>query len=283
MSRAFRTAPYSYVAVHVLIHTLPANPCTTGVVRLTHIQINKEARTFSCVNRSRSFLQLLSMLRTSLLLRTSVRAAPARVFSTGRKTATRFPGATLTAVGAGVAAGFFYPSSHSASSTTDRIQEAEARLQALELKALESNAAVTSNGSTVLATSAAPSGGWPQTGGPMNGTYRRTLRFALSVAAEQAIPSRKLVGGFAVGDGYVFSFTDGKGISQQELVAINTALVKLVASDVPITPVDLPWLEVSTARSHHTSLRNTALSRSVVQSHSRSTARECAAQPNWRC
>ena len=119
----------------------------------------------------------------------------------------------------------------------------------------------------------------------MNGTYRRTLRFALSVAAEQAIPSRKLVGGFAVGDGYVFSFTDGKGISQQELVAINTALVKLVASDVPITPVDLPWLEVSTARSHHTSLRNTAhlaLCRAIALSQHR-RARECAAQPNWRC
>ena len=163
----------------------------------------------------------------------SLGGASRRVFSSSRQTeaAARFHGAALaaTAVSAGVVAGMFWPAS-AACSATDRTQEAEARLTSLEAKAADA----------VLATSCCKST-FNEEG------HRRTLRFALSVAAEQALPGRKLVGGFAVGDGYIFSFADGKGISQQELVAVNSALVKLVAADAAIEPSELPWLEAREA------------------------------------
>jgi uridine kinase len=70
--------------------------------------------------------------------------------------------------------------------------------------------------------------------------HRRTLRFLVSLAAQAVFPDRTLSGGHAVGDGYCFSL----GITQEQLVELESAVRALIARNLAISAQDYPFEKV---------------------------------------
>eukprot|EP00927_Polykrikos_kofoidii_P018877 TRINITY_DN1878_c0_g1_i1.p1 TRINITY_DN1878_c0_g1~~TRINITY_DN1878_c0_g1_i1.p1 ORF type:complete len:525 (+),score=91.32 TRINITY_DN1878_c0_g1_i1:70-1575(+) len=75
---------------------------------------------------------------------------------------------------------------------------------------------------------------------------RRTLRFAVSVAAQLERPECTLRGGHSVGAGYYYKF-QGVELTKDEVDKLAKKLGELVAADEPIVPVAKPWKEALTS------------------------------------
>lgn len=71
---------------------------------------------------------------------------------------------------------------------------------------------------------------------------RRTLRFAVSVAAELQFPDKTLRGGHSVGEGHYFRAVDAE-LSSDEVRKIADKLEELVKSQKVIAKVSKPWKE----------------------------------------
>ena len=72
--------------------------------------------------------------------------------------------------------------------------------------------------------------------------YRQTLCFLFAAAAQRAIPHRHLQIGYALGDGYYFTFTDQKAVSSETVGKLCKAMEDIVRENLPIRP-DLLSLE----------------------------------------
>lgn len=75
--------------------------------------------------------------------------------------------------------------------------------------------------------------------------HRRTLRFAVSLAVENALPNRTLMGGHAIGEAYWYRLC-GKEASIADVDKIRAALTELVNSKAVITPGSKGWMEAHT-------------------------------------
>jgi uridine kinase len=64
--------------------------------------------------------------------------------------------------------------------------------------------------------------------------YRRSLCFLLAIAARELFPSRRLVVGHSLGNGYFYSFDGEAGIGQADLEALAARMREIVAQDHPI-------------------------------------------------
>lgn len=71
--------------------------------------------------------------------------------------------------------------------------------------------------------------------------HRRTLRFALSIAAEKVFPNEVLLGGRAVGTGYLYEFASGEEMSNADIAKLSDALDALIYSQAPITLTSAAW------------------------------------------
>lgn len=63
--------------------------------------------------------------------------------------------------------------------------------------------------------------------------YRRSLCYALAIAADRACPDKRLLVGHSLGNGYFYSF-DGEAATDDDLEALRRELRALVAEDLPI-------------------------------------------------
>ena len=66
--------------------------------------------------------------------------------------------------------------------------------------------------------------------------YRQSLCFLLAAAAQKAIPDRHLEIGYALGDGYYFTFTDNLVVSGETVEKLRNAMQALVDDNLPIRP-----------------------------------------------
>jgi uridine kinase len=73
-------------------------------------------------------------------------------------------------------------------------------------------------------------------------TYRRTLRFLVSVAAQLKYPKQRLYGGHAVGDGYYYEL-EGSQLKGEDVKGIADQLTDLVTSGDTINSIKKPWTE----------------------------------------
>jgi len=71
--------------------------------------------------------------------------------------------------------------------------------------------------------------------------HRRTLRFALSLAAEKAFPGKTLIGGRAVGAGYLYFFEDGSAMTEADVSKLAAALADVIESQAQITKATIKW------------------------------------------
>lgn len=72
--------------------------------------------------------------------------------------------------------------------------------------------------------------------------YAPTLRFVVSVAASLQFPKRRLVGGYAVGEGYYYEL-EGKELTAEEVQSLAKQVSELIASGDEISRVEKPWKE----------------------------------------
>jgi len=73
--------------------------------------------------------------------------------------------------------------------------------------------------------------------------HRRTLRFAVSLAASKAMPGTQLLGGHALGEAYWYRITGREEVKEEEVKRIQTVLDGMVNSDAPITKSVKGWQE----------------------------------------
>lgn len=73
--------------------------------------------------------------------------------------------------------------------------------------------------------------------------YRRTLRFAVSAAAELKYPKQRLVGGHTVGEGYYYEL-QGVKLTPEDVKGIASQLEDLVVSGDAVVSEKKPWKEV---------------------------------------
>eukprot|EP00466_Bigelowiella_natans_P007127 jgi/Bigna1/146375/aug1.113_g21083 len=71
--------------------------------------------------------------------------------------------------------------------------------------------------------------------------HRRTLRYALSLAAEKAFPGKLVVGGRAVGAGYLYFFEDGSEMTEADVATLRVALQQLIDTKAPIVTEKVDW------------------------------------------
>ena len=71
--------------------------------------------------------------------------------------------------------------------------------------------------------------------------YRHSLCYLLCAAVSMLYPSRRLVIGHSLGDGYYFSFDDDLPLNNADIKAIDKALHSLVEQNLPIEEVLLPY------------------------------------------
>ena len=74
---------------------------------------------------------------------------------------------------------------------------------------------------------------------------RRTLRFVLSVAVEKVFPSRRLIGGHAVGKGYWYRFHGEEGpVQKADTEKISAEMQLLIKGSHPIVSSERPYSQV---------------------------------------
>mmetsp|Transcript_32359 Transcript_32359/g.63281 ORF Transcript_32359/g.63281 Transcript_32359/m.63281 type:complete len:526 (+) Transcript_32359:37-1614(+) len=78
---------------------------------------------------------------------------------------------------------------------------------------------------------------------PTHQAHRRTLRFAVSVSASLTYPSRQLVGGHAIGEGYWFTFSGQDSVSKEDVEALQKCVDSLIKSDEAVTKTFKPFAE----------------------------------------
>ncbi|MGH0053161.1 MAG: nucleoside kinase [Sphaerochaetaceae bacterium] len=71
--------------------------------------------------------------------------------------------------------------------------------------------------------------------------YRHSLCYVLCAAVSMLYPNRRLVIGHSLGDGYYFSFDDDLTLNKADVKAIEKAMSSLVAQNLPIEEVILPY------------------------------------------
>lgn len=74
--------------------------------------------------------------------------------------------------------------------------------------------------------------------------HRRTLRLAVSVAAELQLPGRVLQGGHPLGDGYLYR-TEGAELSVGDVRKVSDQLEELAGTGAPVATVTKSWKEAS--------------------------------------
>jgi len=70
--------------------------------------------------------------------------------------------------------------------------------------------------------------------------HRRTLRYAFSLAAEEAL-QMQVGGGRAVGTGYLYTYTNGEEMSEMDVAKLKAKLEQIINSDIPIVTASVPW------------------------------------------
>jgi len=84
-------------------------------------------------------------------------------------------------------------------------------------------------------------------------SYKRSLCFLLSIAAEHVFPERVLIIGHSLGDGYFYHFRGLETINPDDLVLLEKKMRSLVAEDIPITRSVVSYhdaIEYFSGRSH---------------------------------
>ncbi|HKL59507.1 MAG TPA: nucleoside kinase [Sphaerochaeta sp.] len=76
--------------------------------------------------------------------------------------------------------------------------------------------------------------------------YRHSICYLLCCAVSMLYPSRRLVIGHSLGDGYYFSFDDELTLQSDDIETIATTMRALVDQDLPIEEVVLPYEEAMT-------------------------------------
>lgn len=76
--------------------------------------------------------------------------------------------------------------------------------------------------------------------------YRHSICYLLCCAVSMLYPSRRLVIGHSLGDGYYFSFDDDLTLQADDILAISEVMRALVDQDLPIEEVVLPYEEAMT-------------------------------------
>lgn len=71
--------------------------------------------------------------------------------------------------------------------------------------------------------------------------YRHSICYLLCASVSMLYPSRRLVIGHALGDGYYFSFDDDLTLSSDDIFAIEAAMKMLVNQNLPIEEVTMPY------------------------------------------
>jgi uridine kinase len=66
-------------------------------------------------------------------------------------------------------------------------------------------------------------------------TYRRSLCFVLAMAATRVFPEHRLVIGHSLGDGYYYHFPDRDDLSERDVSALESQMLKLVGRKLDIT------------------------------------------------
>ncbi|MDT4760981.1 nucleoside kinase [Sphaerochaeta sp. PS] len=73
--------------------------------------------------------------------------------------------------------------------------------------------------------------------------YRHSICYLLCCAVSMLYPSRRLVIGHSLGDGYYFSFDDDLTLQSSDITTISETMRALVDQDLPIEEVVLPYEE----------------------------------------
>ena len=74
---------------------------------------------------------------------------------------------------------------------------------------------------------------------------RRTLRFLLSVSAERVFPSRRFVGGHAIGKGYWYKFHGEDGPAQKaDVDKLLAEMQELIKAATPIVKEEKPYSDI---------------------------------------
>lgn len=76
--------------------------------------------------------------------------------------------------------------------------------------------------------------------------YRHSICYLLCCAVSMLYPSRRLVIGHSLGDGYYFSFDDELTLRSDDITTISNTMRSLVEQDLPIEEVVLPYEEAMT-------------------------------------
>lgn len=71
--------------------------------------------------------------------------------------------------------------------------------------------------------------------------YRHSICYLLCAAVSMLYPSRRLIIGHALGDGYYFRFDDELTLNKEDIVSIEQTMRALVKGDHPIEEVILPY------------------------------------------
>ncbi len=66
--------------------------------------------------------------------------------------------------------------------------------------------------------------------------YRQSLCYLLAAASEKVLPERKLEIGYALGDGYYFTFCDNLIVSSETVHMLEDAMRSLIEKNLPIRP-----------------------------------------------
>lgn len=80
-------------------------------------------------------------------------------------------------------------------------------------------------------------------GKPDTVLHRRTLRFAVSIAAKRALPDLQLVGGHAVGEAYWYRFVGQEEVKEDQVQAISKELDSMIKADLAISQTTKNWEE----------------------------------------
>eukprot|EP00747_Dinoflagellata_sp_TGD_P161774 gnl/TRDRNA2_/TRDRNA2_178661_c0_seq1.p1 gnl/TRDRNA2_/TRDRNA2_178661_c0~~gnl/TRDRNA2_/TRDRNA2_178661_c0_seq1.p1 ORF type:complete len:512 (+),score=98.24 gnl/TRDRNA2_/TRDRNA2_178661_c0_seq1:72-1607(+) len=84
----------------------------------------------------------------------------------------------------------------------------------------------------------------PRVGAAENPLHRRTLRFAVTVAAELVFPEKKLRGGHALGAGYLYQI-EGMTVTEEDLKKLQKQVEELVTAGAEIASVRKSWMEAA--------------------------------------
>ncbi|MDR3170894.1 MAG: nucleoside kinase [Treponema sp.] len=76
--------------------------------------------------------------------------------------------------------------------------------------------------------------------------YRRSLAFLLAVAAQELFPEERLYVGHSLGNGYYYTFLEGKFPTEQEIEALKSKMKALVEADLPISFRSMAYTEALT-------------------------------------